>query len=46
MDKPPIDFGEPEPPYDVKLTIRELVSVALFAAALLVIGFLLGRASV
>ncbi len=46
MDKPPLDFDEPEPPYDVSLTIGEMIGVVLFVAALLVIGFLLGRASV
>ena len=46
MDKPPIDFDEPEPPYDVKLTIREVLCATVFIASLLVIGFVLGRVSV
>ena len=48
MDKPPIDFDgpEPEPPYDVNLSITEMIDVVLFVCALLATGFVIGRMTV
>ena len=39
----PVDFDGQEPDDDVSLTITEMIGVALFVAALLAAGFLLGR---
>lgn len=42
-DDLPIQMDGPEPPDDVNLSVTEMNGVALFVAALLAAGFLMGR---
>ena len=42
----PLDFADRDPEDDVGLTVTEMIGVALFAAALLAAGFVIGRVTV